>query len=156
MKMAGLEFYFQVCLRSLIVKNIEDDELIKAYDLTQPDETVRRNLRMRVRTAMASPRGTGDYQGKTELGFVSESIALQSVELNGLTALVFLGEREVIPKLLKLLREDKTKNIKRRIVAGMALRYLTGQDIGSETLQAKDLDLWEEWWEQNKSSFTDK
>ena len=155
--MKGLEFYFRVCLRVLILKNREDEELIKAYDLTQPNENLRRELIERVKIAMASPKETGDYEGEMEMGLVSEEIALQSVKLNGLTALVFLGEKETIPLLLAELKEDKTKKVKRQIVAFMALSYLTGEDVGGDDFSLKEeLLLWERWWEQNKSTFLDE
>jgi hypothetical protein len=67
--------------------------------------------------------------------------------------LVFLGERKAIPDLLARLKSDQSKNIKRQIVATMAIRYLTSQRIEKGLSLKEELNFWERWWEQNKSTF---
>ncbi len=150
-----LEFYFRVCLRGLIVKDAKDNQLIKAYELLDPDEQLRQELKSKVIAAMASPKETGDYEGKIEMGFVSEEIALNAVEINGLIALTFLGEKEIIPTLISRLQENKGGDTKRKMVGILALCYLTGQRFSDSKFLTldKQLTLLEEWWNHNKYSF---
>lgn len=154
--MTDFEFYFQVCLRSLIIRDQKDNELIKSYSLNEPNERIKNELVAKVTAAMASPEETGVYQAEMEERHSSEVIALQAVNLNGLIALAFLGEKEIIPTLLAHLRKDKTQNIKRRVVANMALCYLTEQPVSRSFLFDKDLDFWEEWWRRNRNKFAKK
>lgn len=147
--MTELDFYFRSCLRRIIINSNMYEELIKSYDLMNPDKSVGKNLKALVEAGLASPQETGVYYGDITSGRLTETLTLQSVELEGLIVLVFLGEEKVIPSLLARLKEDKTKNIKRQIIAQMALRYLTNQDI--DIYQSLDAALaqWEKWWEQN-------
>jgi len=146
------EFYFQTCVRRTTINPIAHETLTKSYDLTQPDEGIKHQLIAKVKEGMASPHETGVYEISIEQGF-NEAAALQSVEIEGLVALVFLGEKEIIPDLLALVKSDRSKNVKRQIVATMAIRYLTGQTIEKEFSLKEELFFWERWWEQNKGAF---
>ncbi len=148
--MDELEFHFRIGLRRIIIDSRFQEALIKSYDLTSPDENIRHKLLDKVKAGMVSPQKTGSYQGARGYGRLSEEVALQSAELTGLIMLVFLGEKNVIPTLLKQLREDKTGNTRRQTVAGLALRYATRQDIGEHFFFKQEIDAWERWWEQNK------
>lgn len=149
--MTELEFYFRSGLRRLLLNPGRYEELIKSYQLSKPDIQIRDKLRALVEEGIATAQHTGVYLSEIQRPEISETIALQSVKLEGLIAFVFLGQKTVIPDLLSQLRKDRSKNIKRQIVAGMALRYLTGQEIGTTSFFEDEWDLWEEWWEQNKS-----
>ncbi len=151
-----LEYQFSTGLIRLIAKTNEEVPLISAYKRTDLDENTRNELRTKVKMAMASPKETGAYE--LMIGFnQSEASALEYVKYEGLIVLGLLEEKGIIPDLITWLRGYLAQEHPRmRMVAGAVLRYLTGQDIGDYFLTEEEyIDQWEEWWEQNKSSFED-
>lgn len=127
------------------------------YKPAQLDEIAQSDLRTKVKVAIDSPQDTTLYKSITQSGVgpkTSEMYALQQVELAGLVALILLGERSRISNLLKFMRKNQDNIRARNIVSGV-LFHVTGEDIGSYFLTENDLDLWEQWWEQNKSSYPD-
>jgi protein phosphatase len=150
-RLSDLEEYFQFCVRLLTTR--KEGKMIWEYDLDQPDVAIRLELMNKVKIGMANPKDTDLYKGLMHNVYMDEDEALQIVEINGLIALVFLGEKEAIPMLIAELRRENEVSPERRLGAGLSFRYLTGQKFGDDTLSDEDLNKWENWWEQNKDTF---
>jgi hypothetical protein len=153
-----VEEIFCIYMAQLILPESEmQSPDIWSYRPSRLDEAIRSDLRVKLKAAMASPRETCAYrfiksEGGPEEG---ERDALRHVEFAGLVVLVLLGERDAIPVLLKFMRENQD-SIRARRIAGGVLFYLTGEDIGNWFLDEETLDLWDKWWERNKSGIGSK
>ena len=154
-RLSDLEEYFQFCVRLLTTRKEGKmiGKIIWEYDLDQPNTAIRLELKDKVKAGMANPKETDLFKGLMYNNYMDEDKALQIVEINGLIALVFLGEKEAIPMLIAELRREDEVSPERRLGAGLSFRYLTGQKFGDDTLSDEDLTNWENWWEQNKDTF---
>lgn len=147
-----MEQLFCVYLAQLIfTKDKIHSPKVWSYKPSELDETSKSDLKTQVNIALEHPTHTVAYQYAKSENKVEENQlnALLYVELAGLLVLLALGEKKVIPILLQLIKTNYS-NIRARTITSSFLYYATGQNIGSYFLNEEDINLWEEWWEQNK------
>ncbi len=153
-----VEQLFCVYLAQLI---FTEDEIhsskVWSYKPSELDEISRSELRSQIKIILKSPRNTTAYQyARSEKETEGDDInALLYVEWISLLVLMVLGDRKTVPTLLQFIKEHH-KEFRARTTTSGFLYYVTGQNIGSYFLTNEDIDLWEEWWEQNKSALDKK
>jgi hypothetical protein len=103
-----IESVFRGALTRLIALKFGiDPGLIWSYQLSELDENSRNDLKVKVRSAMDSPRETGTYQLGMQANLnPDEARALRFVEIEGLLVLGMLGDKSIIPLLLERLKRE--------------------------------------------------